>query len=48
MQIAAVMATSADLPVTSVLTCRNHPLSRGQEVISIMGLADSSVSMEKF
>lgn len=43
MQIAAVMAISADLPVTPVLTCRNHPLSRGQEVFSIMGLTDSSI-----
>jgi len=47
-QIAAVMAISADLPVTPVLTCRNHPLFRGQEFISIMGLADPSAPMEKF
>lgn len=41
------MAVLADLPVTPVLTSRNHPLSRGQ-VISIMRLTDSSVSVEKF
>lgn len=48
MQIAAIMAISADLPVTPVLTCRNNPFSRGQEVISIMGPTDSSVSVENF
>lgn len=43
----AVMAISVDLPVTPVLTSTNNSLSRGQEVIPIIGLTDSSVSVEK-